>query len=139
MALQDKLDDAAECFAQTLRLNPEHAGAHYSLGIVQSAQGRYVDASTSYRQALRLRGIISFDHEEPFAAVIRCTADRGKVDKRTRSKWSRALRYALEYKSDSEPLDRHHVAGRLSSQQAEIESGLQLSRLSGECLLDVVL
>jgi hypothetical protein len=58
------------------------------------------------RQALRLRGITPFDHEEPVAAVIRCTADPAKVDKRTRSKWSRALRYALEYKSHSEPLDQ---------------------------------
>src|ERR1700676_356477 len=58
------------------------------------------------QKALRLRGIIPFDHEEPFAAIIRCTADPGKVDKRTRSKWSRALRYALKYKSDSERLDR---------------------------------
>jgi hypothetical protein len=33
-----------------------------------------------------------------------CTADRQKVDKRTRSKWSRALRYAAECKTHSEPL-----------------------------------
>ena len=46
-----------------------------------------------------------FDDEEPFAAIIRCTADPTKVDKRTRSKWSRALRYALRYKSPPEPLD----------------------------------
>jgi hypothetical protein len=57
------------------------------------------------RQALRLRGIIPFDHEEPFAAIIRCTADTAKVDKRTRSKWSRALRYVSAYKPSSEPLD----------------------------------
>ena len=44
--------------------------------------------------------------EEPFAAIIRCTADPAKVDKRTRSKWSRALRYALAYKLTSEPLDQ---------------------------------
>jgi hypothetical protein len=36
--------------------------------------------------------------------VIFCTADRQKVDKRTRSKWSRVLRYAAEYKATSEPL-----------------------------------
>jgi hypothetical protein len=56
--------------------------------------------------ALRLRRICPFDGEEPFAAIIRCTADSAKVDKRTRSKWSRALRYALRYKSHSEPLDQ---------------------------------
>ena len=36
--------------------------------------------------------------------VILCTADRQKVDKRTRSKWSRVLRYAAEYKTNAEPL-----------------------------------
>jgi hypothetical protein len=56
--------------------------------------------------ALRLQRICPFDGEEPFAAIIRCTADPAKVDKRTRSKWSCALRYALRYKSHSEPLDR---------------------------------
>jgi hypothetical protein len=49
--------------------------------------------------------ITPFDQEEPFAAIIRCTADPSKVDKRTRSKWSRALRYALAYKLTSEPLE----------------------------------
>ena len=56
-------------------------------------------------KALRLKRICPFDGEEPFAAIIRCTADPAKVDKRTRSKWSRALRYALAYKSPPEPLD----------------------------------
>jgi hypothetical protein len=58
------------------------------------------------RKALRLQNISPSDHDEPFAAVIRCTSDPAKVDKRTRSKWSRVLRYALEYKADSEPLDQ---------------------------------
>ena len=55
-------------------------------------------------KALRLRHINPFKNEEPFAAVIRCTADREKVDKRTRSKWTRALRYALVQKTPSESL-----------------------------------
>jgi hypothetical protein len=58
------------------------------------------------QKALRLRHIIPPDHDEPFAAIIRCTADPAKVDKRTRSKWSRALRYALRYKEIDECLDR---------------------------------
>ena len=58
------------------------------------------------RKALRLQRMCPFDDEEPFAAVIRCTADPAKVDKRTRSKWSRVLRYALRYKFNSEPLDQ---------------------------------
>jgi hypothetical protein len=67
-----------------------------------SAENRATDRA---RRALRLRNIDLSDNVEPFAAVIRCTADAGKVDKRTRSKWSRVLRYAMEYKSHSESLD----------------------------------
>jgi hypothetical protein len=56
------------------------------------------------RKALRLQNIWPSEHDEPFAAIILCTADRDRVDKRTRSKWSRALRYAAEYKANAEPL-----------------------------------
>jgi hypothetical protein len=58
------------------------------------------------RRALRLQRLKVSDREDPFAAIIRCTADPAKADKRTRSKWSRALRYAVAYKPDSEPLDQ---------------------------------
>jgi hypothetical protein len=73
-------------------------------GLVQwwAAENRALDRA---RQALRLHNIRPSDHDEPFAAIIRCTSDPAKVDKRTRSKWSRVLRHALEYKSHSEPLD----------------------------------
>jgi hypothetical protein len=56
------------------------------------------------RWALQLQHLDLPTTDEPFAAIILCTADRDKVDKRTRSKWSRVLRYAAEYKSTSEPL-----------------------------------
>src|SRR5512144_1289997 len=49
------------------------------------------------RKALRLQNIWPSDHDEPFAAIIRCTSDPGRVNKWTRSKWSRVLRYAAEY------------------------------------------
>jgi hypothetical protein len=58
------------------------------------------------RRALRLQPLKVSDREDPFAAVIRSTADPAKADKRTRSKWSRALRYAAVYKPDSDPLDQ---------------------------------
>jgi hypothetical protein len=67
------------------------------------AEGRALDRA---RWALRLRNILPSDQDEPFAAVILCTSDRAKVDRRTRSKWSRVLRYALQIKSHSEPLDK---------------------------------
>ena len=56
------------------------------------------------RWTLRLQGVDLPTTDEPFAAVILCTSDPGKVDKRTRSKWSRVLRYAAEYKTNAEPL-----------------------------------
>jgi hypothetical protein len=56
------------------------------------------------RRALHLRGYSSVREPEPFAALILCTADRDQVDDRTRSKWSRALRYAAEHKDADEPL-----------------------------------
>jgi hypothetical protein len=90
------------------------------------AEGRAVERA---QKALRLRRIIPTDHDEPFAAIIRCTADPAKVDKRTRSKWSRALRYALAYKLTSEPLDRfmkrkggiNRCAERFSAHRGEVE------------------
>jgi hypothetical protein len=66
-----------------------------------AAEGRAISRA---RWALQLQHLDLPSTDEPFAAVIRCTSDPGKVDKRTRSKWSRVLRYAMEYKPSSEPL-----------------------------------
>jgi hypothetical protein len=84
-----------------------------------TAERREIDRA---RRALRLQRLKVSDGEDPFAAIIRCTADPAKADKRTRSKWSRALRYAAVYKPDSEALDRfiqrkggiNECAGRFS-------------------------
>jgi hypothetical protein len=67
-----------------------------------------VDGRALHRtnQALRLQNANPSTCNEPFAALIFCTSDAANVDKRTRSKWSRVLRYALEYKSHFEPLDQ---------------------------------
>jgi hypothetical protein len=76
--------------------------AVFELVTVWAHEGTEVDYA---RWALWLRGhrsaVVS---PEPFAAVIFCTADRKKADYRTRSKWSRVLRYAAEYKDLDEPL-----------------------------------
>jgi hypothetical protein len=55
-------------------------------------------------RALHLRGHSSLRLPEPFAVVILCTSDPDKVDGRTRSKWSRVLRFAAEFKPPDEPL-----------------------------------
>lgn len=38
---------------------------------------------------------------DPFSAVIMCTAQTAKGDRRTVSKWSRALRYAAQFKKEA--------------------------------------
>jgi len=75
--------------------------AVYDLVAWWTAEGREIDRA---RRALRLQRLKVSDREGPFAAIIRCTADPAKADKRTRSKWSQVLRYAMAYKPDSEPL-----------------------------------
>ena len=80
-----------------------YLGAVYALVTWWAADARENDRS---RRALRLLQLEPSDREDPFAAVIRCTADPVKADKRTRSKWSRVMRYAAAYKLDSEPLQQ---------------------------------
>lgn len=65
--------------------------AVYGLVAWWAAEGRETDRA---RRALRLQRLKVSDREDPFAAVIRCTADPAKADKRTRSKWSRVMRCA---------------------------------------------
>jgi hypothetical protein len=64
-------------------------------------EGRAINRA---HRALHVRGHKSLREPEPFAAVTFCTADPDMVDCRTRSKWSRVLRYAAEYKDLDEPL-----------------------------------
>jgi hypothetical protein len=78
-----------------------YLGAVFDLVMWWGAEGRAVSRA---RWALQLQHLDLPTTDEPFAMVIFCTADSAKVDKRTRSKWSRVMRYAIEYKSPSEPL-----------------------------------
>jgi hypothetical protein len=52
-------------------------------------------------EALRSRGLKCGKRVEPFAAVVACTAT---VDRKTNSKWSRALRQAARLKDNGESL-----------------------------------
>jgi hypothetical protein len=76
--------------------------AVYDLVAWWTAEGRDLERA---RRALRSQRLEISEREDPFAAIIRGTADPAKADKRTRSKWSRVMRYASAYKPDSEPLD----------------------------------
>jgi hypothetical protein len=79
-----------------------YLSAVYGLVAWWTAEGQEIDRA---RQALRLCRLEISAREDPFASIIRCTADPAKAGNRTRSKWSRALRYAAVYKSDSERLE----------------------------------
>jgi hypothetical protein len=80
-----------------------YLSAVYGLVAWWTAEGREVDRA---RRALRLQRLEVSVREDSFAAIIRCTADPTKADKRTRSKWSRVMRYAAAGKRDSEPLNQ---------------------------------
>jgi hypothetical protein len=80
-----------------------YLNAVYGLVAWWTAEGRERDRA---RQALRLQRLEASEREDPFAAVIRCTAHPVKADKRTRSKWSRLTRYVAVRKPHSEPLDQ---------------------------------
>jgi hypothetical protein len=58
----------------------------YGLLAWWTAEGREIDRA---RRALSLQRLAVSDREDPFAAIIRCTADPAKADKRTRSAHSR--------------------------------------------------
>jgi hypothetical protein len=78
-----------------------HLTAVFELVEWWAKEGKAVERA---HRALRLRGYHSVREPEPFAAIILCTADHDKVDDRTRSKWSRVLRYAAKIKGLDEPL-----------------------------------
>jgi len=79
----------------------QYLAAVFETVMAWAKEGRAVNRA---HRALHLRGFPLLREPEPFAAVILCTADRDKVDSRTRSKWSRVLRYAAAYKDLDEPL-----------------------------------
>jgi hypothetical protein len=76
--------------------------AVYRLVAWWAADGSEVDRAC---KALRLQRLDASDREDPYAAIIRCTAGADKANKRTRSKWSRVMRYAERFKSDDELLE----------------------------------
>jgi hypothetical protein len=73
--------------------------AVYGLVTWWAAEGRDVERA---RRALRSRLLDVPEREDPFAAIIRCTADPARVDMRTRSKWSRVMRYAAAVEDQAE-------------------------------------
>ena len=105
----------------------QYLKAVFDLVMVWQAENRAVERAT---RALRLKGREGGDNVEPFAAIIKCTSSRKKVDAKARSKWAHALTFAAEYKAASEPLVhfiRRH--GGINACAAELS---RLSRTQGQ-------
>jgi hypothetical protein len=79
---------------------------------------RHALTATKHHCAIRTR--------DPFAIVIFCTSDPQVVDARTRSKWSRALRFADSFKPDGQS-----VAEFFKSQGGVNYSALRFSGRAG--------
>jgi hypothetical protein len=107
-ALRQDLNRVRNAWAKCQRRRRRDAiytylGAVYELVSWWAAEGCEVERA---HRALRRRLLEVSEREEPFAAVIRCTADPARVDPRTRSKWSRVMRYATAIKDQAEPFQR---------------------------------
>jgi hypothetical protein len=103
-----------------------YLAAVYDLVAWWTAEGRETDRAVRALCSQRLR---TFDREDPFASIIRCTADPAKADKRTRSKWSRVMRYAADCKDLAEPLDLF-IRRRGGLNKCAARFSLRLRRLS---------
>jgi hypothetical protein len=104
--------------------------AVFDLVMWWAAEGRAISRA---RWALQIQGADLPSTDEPFAAIILATADRERVDKRTRSKWSRMLRYAAEYKTNSELLAAFvRRKGGINKCAARFTRGARRSKLSVE-------
>lgn len=76
-------------------------------------------------RALWMRHQERLEHIEPFAAVIRCTSSRKKVNAKARSKWARVLYYAAAFKSPKERLGQFiRAKGGLNACAAEYSQRL---------------
>jgi hypothetical protein len=63
------------------------------------------DVTTKVHQVLRAMGnCTGVRNQDPYAIVILCSSDSRIVDTKTRSKWSRALRYVERSKPDTQSL-----------------------------------
>jgi hypothetical protein len=100
--------------------------AVYDLVAWWSAERCEVDRA---RQGLRLRGLRPLPREDVYAAMIRCTADPARADKRTRSKWSRVLRFVQMQKDEKEPL-AEFVKRRGGINECAVRYGRCLRRLA---------
>jgi len=75
------LDGAIKSFKKALRINPDYAEAHNSLGIVLQGQGLMGEAIASYDKALLIKPDLAEAHNNRGAAL----KDQGRLDEATAS------------------------------------------------------
>ena len=133
-ALRSDLIRVRETWRQSRRRHDrfsvyEYLAVVFDLVMVWQKENRAVDRA---KRALRAMGLESGDKIEPFAAVIRCTSSRKKVDPKLRSKWVRTLMLAAETKAPSEPLahfiQRHGGFNRCAAALGRLRRAQLLSR-----------
>jgi hypothetical protein len=106
-SVEDDLAKARTAWAQYQSTRKRDAVYSYLSAVFEIVVGwkEQRRAEASSLQALIVTnqcGAIGTD--EPFAVVICCTSEAGKLDVKTRSKWSRALRYVEQFKPDTQDL-----------------------------------
>lgn len=99
-----RLENAWEEFQSTRHRNAvyQYLTPVFELVAVWEALGQLREMAC---RALRIRGGNLRLARDPVSALIYCTSDPEKADRRTRSKWSHVLQYAARYKSPSKSLE----------------------------------
>jgi hypothetical protein len=106
-AIADELADARTAWKEYQSTRRRDAIYDYLTAVFKIVRRWRKDhrAKASSHRALRAMGqAYRIRHIEPFAVVVLCTSDPGTVDAKTRSKWSRTLRFCERCKPDSETL-----------------------------------
>ena len=105
--VSDELEHARMAWAEYQSTRKRDAVYHYLWAVSKIVRRwrKEQRRKASSHQALKACGRpIAIRNHEPFATVIFCTSDPRKVDAKTRSKWSRVLRYAEQLKPNAEDL-----------------------------------
>jgi hypothetical protein len=111
---QDELDKARKAFRDYQSTRRRDAIYDYLSAVFEVVRRwkRQDRVKTEMRQALGQMGRQDAVRiREPFAVAIFCSSDPGKVDVKTRSKWSRALRFTEQFKPEAESLAKF-IQGR---------------------------
>ena len=105
--VEDDLAEARTAWRQCQSTRKRDAVYHYLRAVFEIvARWKEHDyAKSRSQQALRVTGQPhKIRTDEPFTVVIFCTSDPRKLDLKTRSKWSRTLRYAERSKAEAKSL-----------------------------------